>query len=122
MNLYEDLALTEERKAKIRYLYLLRENTHLSPINYLKVLKERRLADENQRTLNRVEHCQVTVDYSIANELETILREAAWNDSIIEKWFKYGRHYDFEEFSKMMLDYSHEEKEEKRLRLRKIFK
>ena len=65
------------------FLLLLRENTILDPISYLKVRKLRKLAEDYQIVINSKEHCNLGVDYSKANELETKLRYKIWYDKYL---------------------------------------
>ena len=84
-------------------LKLLRKKTILNPIAYIKVLKARQLADVYQRVINQVEHCDIGVDYSKANELEYNLRFKSWMNCIMPTWYKYASNQDLYDFSYDML-------------------
>lgn len=80
-------------------LLLLRENTVLDPLSYLKVLREREKAIERKRIINEKEHCDIAVDFTKANQLETDLRFEIWKKKICGYWLKYHHNMDFEEFA-----------------------
>ena len=85
------------------FLLLLRENTILDPISYLKVRKLRKLAEDYQIVINSKEHCNLGVDYSKANELETELRYKIWYDKTRASWLRYGDGQDNDEFALRLL-------------------
>ena len=87
------------------FLTLLRKNTILDPISYLKVKRARRLAEESTFVINSKEHCCLGVDYTKANELETTLRYQKWLSYAIPVWYKYCRNEDPDECAiRLLLD------------------
>ena len=95
-------------------LELLRDHTTLDPISYLKVLKERRIANETQYIINQLEHCQLGVDYSKANQLEAWLRFKVWCSDVLSVWHEFGGSQELNEFALRLL-YQQEERKKKRV-------
>ena len=95
-------------------LLILRENTTLDPISYLKVLREREKAMERRRLINEKEHCDIAVDFTRSNQLEANLRFEIWKKKVSGYWLKYRSNVDFEEFA---LDYLLEQKPKKQKKL-----
>lgn len=100
-----------------KLLDILRENVILGPIDYLRVLKQRIIDEDNQSKLNELDECNLPVDYSISETLEFALRYKKWIKSTINSWSKYGRHMNFEEYALIMLMNLEEENNEKQYRL-----
>ena len=94
-------------------LLLLRENTWLDPISYLKVYLERQDAIEYQFMINKIENCQLGVDYTKANQLEAQLRFMKWKKDIIGYWIEHTNcATDLDEFALDVL-YQQESKKKK---------
>ncbi len=91
-------------KFKYETLALLRENTLLDPISYLKVLKERKRAINHQNIINEKEHCNIPIDFSKANQLEYDLRFNAWKKKIGDYWLEYHNNIDLDEFATYYLN------------------
>ena len=88
---------------EFKTLELLRDKTILDPISYFKVCREKRKAEVYQRTINKLEHCHLGVDFSKANQLETDLRYFKWKRRIFYYWYDNFRNKDFEIFALEML-------------------
>jgi len=94
-------------------LTLLRENTILDPVSQFRVLRERKLASDYQRIINKVERCDIAADFSKANQLEAELRFEIWKNKVREYWAKYySRTYELDEIALDLL-YQQEKKKGK---------
>ena len=103
---------------KYSTLLTLRDNTRLDPVSYFKVAVERERAKERQKIINKVERCQIGVDFSAADQLEANLRFMAWKRKIFYFWYENYSDVDFEEFA---LDWLNQlEKEGKKRVLKKL--
>ena len=85
------------------FLSLLRKYTILDPISYMKVRKERKLAEDTTYIINKKEHCHLGVDYTKANELETFLRYRSWVRSVFPMWREFGNGESLEEYATEVL-------------------
>lgn len=101
-------------------LLFLRKNTTLDLVNYIKVKKLRREAEETQFLINKLENCQLGVDYSKADEYEFNKRFQIWMYDLYSLWKKHSEGLDLFDFAQIALDQNiNMEEEEKYERVHK---
>ncbi len=101
-------------------LLFLRKNTTLDLVNYIKVKKLRREAEETQFLINKLENCQLGVDYSKADEYEYEKRFSIWMANLYTLWTKHGDGLDLFDYALIALDQNISiEEEEKYERIHK---
>ena len=94
-------------------LYFLRKYAHLNVIDFIKVRNLRKIANETQLLINRLENCQIGVDYKEADEFEFNARFNTWMHDNIGFWMEYSDGMSLEDFAwKLLNDSISAQKEE----------
>ncbi len=104
-------------------LMMLRKKTKLKPKLYFEVLRERQAAIDYQVTMNRVENCQLGVDYSKAEQLEAKYRFEKWKKEMFEYWLKCSSGRDLDKYAyDVLIQLMEKEKEEEKQKVYAIKK
>ena len=93
----------ETKKFSYDELAYLRKATMLGPIAMVKIAKARKEAELLRKYFAEVEHENIGLDYSTANELEYNYRRQALQRRIFKDWQQYGDGLDFEEYTDMVI-------------------
>lgn len=98
-----------------KYLEYLRNNSHLSIIEKIKVNKLRKLAMEKQHILNTLGRCKLGADFTDADNLEYQLRLRRFAYDLIPLWDKYNDGLSLYDFAERVIRDNKDKKQVKRL-------
>lgn len=94
-------------------LYFLRKHTLLNPIDFIKISRMKAQAEKTQILINKLENCQIGVDFREADEYEYNARFKVWMHNLIYLWSKHSEGLDLYDFANLAIDQNlKKEKEE----------
>ena len=94
-------------------LCYLRKNTIINPLDMLKIENMKIQAERDTAIINKVEHCHLGVDYSLADEFEYSVRFNNWMKKNIYYWVESGSKQNLLDFfNELLTAFTCEERKE----------